>query len=90
MWPALSAVALEVASTGDYSRNGDTPSGAEPVSTGDLDLKFLQATGDSTLIGRLGVFDIKRVEGPIPPGKAKLAVTLDDGTTQSFDVTVTN
>ena len=63
MWPALSAVALEVASTGDYSRNGDTPSGAEPVSAGDLDLKFLQATGDSTLIGRLGVFDIKRVVG---------------------------
>lgn len=33
-------------------------------------------------------FDIKRAEGPIPAGKAKLLVTLDDGTTQTFDVTV--
>lgn len=33
-------------------------------------------------------FDIKRPEGRIPAGKAKLAVTLDDGSTQNFDVTV--
>jgi fimbrial chaperone protein len=33
-------------------------------------------------------FEIKRAEGRIPGGKAKLAVTLDDGTTQTFDVTV--
>ena len=33
-------------------------------------------------------FDIKRPDGPIPDGGAKLAVTLDDGTTQSFDVTI--
>lgn len=33
-------------------------------------------------------FDIKRADGRIPGGKAQLAVTLDDGTTQSFDVTV--
>lgn len=33
-------------------------------------------------------FEIKRTEGPIPAGKAKLAVTLDDGSTQNFDVTV--
>ena len=33
-------------------------------------------------------FDIKRSDGRIPAGKAKLAVTLDDGSTQSFDVTV--
>ena len=33
-------------------------------------------------------FDIKRTDGRIPAGKAKLAVTLDDGTTQSFDVTI--
>ena len=63
MWQALSAVALEVAATGVYSRNGDTPSEDEPVSASDLDLKFLQATGDSSLIGRLGAFDIKRVVG---------------------------
>jgi fimbrial chaperone protein len=33
-------------------------------------------------------FDIKRTDGRIAGGKAKLAVTLDDGTTQSFDVTI--
>jgi fimbrial chaperone protein len=33
-------------------------------------------------------FDIKRAEGPIPGGKATLAVTLDDGSTRTFDVTV--
>jgi fimbrial chaperone protein len=33
-------------------------------------------------------FDIKRAEGRIPAGKATLAVTLDNGTTQSFDVTI--
>ena len=33
-------------------------------------------------------FDLKRKDGSIPAGKAKLAVTLDDGRTQSFDVTI--
>jgi fimbrial chaperone protein len=33
-------------------------------------------------------FELKRAEGRIPGGKARLAVTLDDGTTQTFDVTV--
>jgi fimbrial chaperone protein len=33
-------------------------------------------------------FDLKRVDGAIPAGNAKLAVTLDDGTTQSFEVTI--
>jgi fimbrial chaperone protein len=33
-------------------------------------------------------FDIKRADGVIPTGNAKLAVTLDDGSTQSFDVTI--
>lgn len=31
-------------------------------------------------------FIVKRAEGRIPAGNAKLAVTLDNGTTQSFDV----
>jgi fimbrial chaperone protein len=31
-------------------------------------------------------FTVKRAEGRIPAGNAKLAVTLDNGTTQSFDV----
>ena len=33
-------------------------------------------------------FDVKRAEGRLPAGNAKLAVTLDDGTTQSFDVKI--
>jgi len=33
-------------------------------------------------------FDLKRAEGNIPAGKAKLAVTLDDGSTATFDVAV--
>ena len=33
-------------------------------------------------------FDIKRADGPIPGGKIKLAVALDDGSTQSFDVSI--
>lgn len=33
-------------------------------------------------------FEIKRPDGRIPGGNAKLAVTLDNGTTQSFDVTI--
>ena len=33
-------------------------------------------------------FDIKRAAGRIPGGKAKLAVALDDGSTQSFDVSI--
>ena len=33
-------------------------------------------------------FDIKRADGPILGGKAKLAVALDDGSTQSFDVSI--
>ena len=33
-------------------------------------------------------FDIKGTEGRIPGGNAKLAVTLDDGTTQGFDVMI--
>lgn len=32
--------------------------------------------------------DLKRAEGPMPGGKATLAVTLDDGSTRTFDVTV--
>lgn len=33
-------------------------------------------------------FDVKRPEGRLPGGNARLAVTLDDGTTQSFDVKI--
>jgi len=33
-------------------------------------------------------FEIKRPEGRIPGGKAKLAVTLDDGKTLTYDVIV--
>lgn len=33
-------------------------------------------------------FELKREDGNIPAGKAKLAVTLADGTTQNFDVMI--
>lgn len=33
-------------------------------------------------------FDVKRTDGLLPGGNTKLAVTLDDGTTQSFDVKI--
>lgn len=33
-------------------------------------------------------FDLKRADGRIPGGSAKLVVTLDNGTTQSFDVSI--
>jgi hypothetical protein len=33
-------------------------------------------------------FDLKRSEGNIPAGTAKLKITLDDGTTESYDVSI--
>ena len=33
-------------------------------------------------------FELKREDGNIPAGKARLAVALDDGTTQNFDVMI--
>lgn len=30
-------------------------------------------------------FEVKRTDGPIPPGKVKVDVTFDDGTVQTFD-----
>ena len=33
-------------------------------------------------------FDVKRAAGRIPGGKARLTIILDDGSTQNFDVTV--
>ncbi|HUL56307.1 MAG TPA: fimbria/pilus periplasmic chaperone [Usitatibacter sp.] len=43
-------------------------------------------TGGYLLPGIKRQFDIKRSDGPIPSGKAKLAVSLDDGSTKTFDV----
>ncbi|MFO0804395.1 MAG: protein kinase [Gemmataceae bacterium] len=61
MWPALSAVAAEVAATGAYTTQEDTP--ADSLAQSDADLKFLKPTSTANLIGRLGGFDIKRVVG---------------------------
>jgi fimbrial chaperone protein len=33
-------------------------------------------------------YDLKRADGPIPGGKLKVGVTLDDGTTQDYDVSL--
>ena len=35
-------------------------------------------------------FEMKRANGKFPAGKSKLAITLDDGTTQNYDVTLTD
>jgi WD40 repeat protein len=61
LWPALSAVAEEVASTGVYSKNGDTD--LTDRGSPDLNLNFLHPSSDPALIGRIGGFDIKRVVG---------------------------
>ena len=45
-------------------------------------------SGGYLLPGIKRSFDMKRVEGKIASGKAKLAAALDDGTTQIYDVTV--
>jgi fimbrial chaperone protein len=45
-------------------------------------------SGFYILPGIKRTIDIKRTEGRIPGGKLKLAVTLDDGAIQSYDVTV--
>ena len=42
------------------------------------------------LPGTTRAYEIKRAEGAIPAGPAKLAVNFDDGTSQAFDVTVGN
>jgi fimbrial chaperone protein len=43
-------------------------------------------SGGYILPGIRRQFDIKRADGTIPSGKAKLAVSLDDGSTKTFDV----
>lgn len=47
-----------------------------------------QGTGGYILPDIRRSFELKRVDGNVPSGKAKLAVSLADGTTQNFDVTV--
>ena len=47
-----------------------------------------QGTGGYILPDIKRSFELKRVDGNVPSGKAKLAVALADGTTQNFDVTV--
>lgn len=45
-------------------------------------------TGGYILPGVRRSFDIKRTEGKIPAGPVQLQVTLDDGTVQSFEATL--
>ena len=40
------------------------------------------------LPGTTRTYAIKRETGPIPSGAAKVEVSFDDGTSQSYDVTV--
>lgn len=46
-------------------------------------------SGGYILPGITRRFDLKRADGSISAGKAKLTVALDDGSTATFDVTVT-
>jgi len=46
-------------------------------------------TGGYILPGIKRTFDIRRADGRIPGGKARLAVTLDSGAKQTYDVTLT-
>ena len=79
---APDAIAVECENTGNAYANprGFALEGAagEKLATRD--------TGGYILPGIHRQFDIKRAEGPIPSGKAKLAVSLDDGSTRTFDV----
>lgn len=61
LWPALSAVADEVAATSVYASSDDTD--LSERRSGELDLRFLQPASNPQLIGRIGGFDIKRVVG---------------------------
>lgn len=45
-------------------------------------------SGGYILPGVKRTFEVKRAEGPLPAGPARLAVSLDDGTTKTFDVRV--
>ena len=49
-----------------------------------------QETGGYILPGIKRSFELKPAQGNIPGGKAKLTATLDDGATQTYDVTVTD
>lgn len=61
------------------------------------DIAFANAAGQPVASRDSGIYilpgikrtiDIKRADGRIPGGRMKLVVTLDDGATQSYDVTV--
>ena len=61
------------------------------------DIVFANAAGQPVASRDSGIYilpgikrtiDIKRADGRIPGGRMKLVVTLDDGATQSYDVTV--
>jgi fimbrial chaperone protein len=47
------------------------------------------ATRDNALYILPGIrrtFELRKADGPIPAGRFKLAVTLDDGSTQGYDI----
>ena len=46
-------------------------------------------TGGYILPGVTRTFDVKKADGPFPAGVLKIAVILDDGSAQAYEVTVT-
>lgn len=79
---APDAVQAECGNTGNAYAN---PRGFELLGAAGEKLAT-RDTGGYILPGIQREFDIKRADGPIPSGKAKLAVSLDDGSTKTFDV----
>jgi len=78
------ALAIECENTGDTFLQLRDVSVANSAG----DKLATRETGFYILPGIKRTFDIKRPEGRLPGGKLKLAVTLDDGAIQSYDVTV--
>jgi fimbrial chaperone protein len=79
---AADAVQVECSNTGNaYSH----PREMELVGMGGQKLARRES-GAYLLPGTTRTFELKRSEGPIPAGAGKLAVSLDDGSSRSFDV----
>jgi fimbrial chaperone protein len=79
---APDAVLVDCGNTGNAYGN---PRGFELLGAADEKLAT-RDTGGYILPGIQRQFDMKRAGGPIPSGKAKLAVSFDDGSTKTFDV----
>ncbi|HUP29715.1 MAG TPA: fimbria/pilus periplasmic chaperone [Usitatibacter sp.] len=58
------------------------------LSTASGERLAVRDSGGYILPGIKRSFEVKRADGPLPAGPARLAVSLDDGSTKTFDVRV--